>query len=390
VIAVTAGVTPMVSLLSANALAPLLMMAAVAILFVGPRLVILGMGPKLIAAALALLTGLGLASAAWSIVPSASIYKALQLIPLFAAAYVLVAAAFSLSPQSRDRVGRALAVGVLVALPFIAAEVIAGGVLHHLLSEEPLGSINGFLRYKRGVAVIALLLAPAAYWIWVRFGSIAAAAVVVGVLLSAAFVGSGTAMVALAVGLLWAFVSYLFPSFGRRGLTVAVVAAVLGAPLFGLGPTELSTVSGQQVGAYRVNSAMHRLLIWQFASERIAERPLAGWGLASSRAVPGGNERPLGFPELLPLHPHNAALHVWLELGALGALVGAFIVASTVLRIDRTFEPGAGQVLALSAAATTIAVAFVGFGIWQSWWIGAIGLTAACTVAVLPSRSGSS
>ena len=37
------------------------------------------------------------------------------------------------------------------------------------------------------------------------------------------------------------------------------------------------------------DSAGHRLEIWHFAGQRIAERPLLGWGLDASRAIPGGN-----------------------------------------------------------------------------------------------------
>ena len=39
------------------------------------------------------------------------------------------------------------------------------------------------------------------------------------------------------------------------------------------------------------NSFIHRLLIWDFTLNRIAERPLFGWGLDTSRAIPGGVER---------------------------------------------------------------------------------------------------
>ena len=35
-------------------------------------------------------------------------------------------------------------------------------------------------------------------------------------------------------------------------------------------------------------SAGHRLLIWSFTGNRIAEHPVLGWGLDSSRAIPGG------------------------------------------------------------------------------------------------------
>ena len=73
-------------------------------------------------------------------------------------------------------------------------------------------------------------------------------------------------------------------------------------------------------------SALHRLYIWDFAAERIAERPILGWGLDGSRRLPGGDApviirrcdaalQPVGNVRVdgtvMPLHPHNAILQVW-------------------------------------------------------------------------------
>ena len=98
-------------------------------------------------------------------------------------------------------------------------------------------------------------------------------------------------------------------------------------------------------------SAAHRLLIWDFVILRIAERPLLGWGMEASRSLPGHATTPPGGPgplrpgwrrdarlagrraELLPLHPHNGALQLRLELGWPGVLLAALLAR----------RPGAGQ-----------------------------------------------
>jgi O-antigen ligase len=78
-------------------------------------------------------------------------------------------------------------------------------------------------------------------------------------------------------------------------------------------------------------SSRQRLDIWSFAAERISERQWFGWGLEASRTMPA-----------VPLHPHNAALQVWLELGLIGAILFALIwlrVFESVARVaarDRT------------------------------------------------------
>jgi O-antigen ligase len=117
-------------------------------------------------------------------------------------------------------------------------------------------------------------------------------------------------------------------------------------------------------------SAGHRLLIWSFAGDRIAERPLTGWGLDSSRAIPGGDEPIRPGETWMPLHPHNAALQVWLELGAPGAVLFALLVATIWGTLARVEWPG----LFAAAAGGSLTIAFVGcfatYGIWQEWWLG--------------------
>ena len=82
------------------------------------------------------------------------------------------------------------------------------------------------------------------------------------------------------------------------------------------------------------NSTTHRLLIWQFVTQRIFEKPFLGWGVNTARQIPGGGEKytlkvdtpnnkkiVLFRESFLPLHPHNASLQIWLELGAVGAII---------------------------------------------------------------------
>jgi O-antigen ligase len=122
--------------------------------------------------------------------------------------------------------------------------------------------------------------------------------------------------------------------------------------------------------------------VWEFAAEKALARPLLGWGLEASRAVPGGQERPPVGYAYMPLHPHNAALQIWLELGFPGAALAALVMA--LLGTAAASAPRAN----LCAAATTgtlvafAMVAFTAYGAWQSWWIAVAWLTAAALVAL--------
>jgi O-antigen ligase len=138
-------------------------------------------------------------------------------------------------------------------------------------------------------------------------------------------------------------------------------------------------------------SGIHRLLIWRFGADRIAERPLLGWGMDASRAIPGGKTKfndllpTLHYPgdaEAMPLHPHDAALQWQLELGIPGLLLGLTLVVWVIYRIGwRRDRPIGERAAALALAAAALVVGLLSFGIWQAWWLSTLWLTASLFAA---------
>lgn len=128
-----------------------------------------------------------------------------------------------------------------------------------------------------------------------------------------------------------------------------------------------------------IGSVTHRYRIWRFAADRAAERPFLGWGFNVSRSLPGGHVQLAAGAELLPLHPHNAVLQIWLELGVPGLLLLCVL-------LWRSFLPPGWQAFErreLLTRTLTVAVIFVAasvsFGIWQSWWLSTMALVMAST-----------
>ena len=116
---------------------------------------------------------------------------------------------------------------------------------------------------------------------------------------------------------------------------LAIAFAPLTLPRLAHMPAVFDAVDGFK------DSAGHRLLIWSFVGTRISERPALGWGLDSSRAIPGGKYEIRPGQARLPLHPHNAALQIWLELGGIGALPAAALIALLWYRIRGATWPQA-------------------------------------------------
>jgi O-antigen ligase len=172
------------------------------------------------------------------------------------------------------------------------------------------------------------------------------------------------------VGLPMAFLCYYWRSHAARAAALVSILAVISAPLTF---ARLERVSDLVATADAVKfSAGHRLLIWSFVGDRIAEHALAGWGLDSSRAIPGGKDPIEAGATWLPLHPHNAPLQLWLELGVPGAVLLALLAGNAWLALGavewpRMFAAGVGGSLATSFVAS-----FATYGIWQEWWQGTL------------------
>ncbi len=129
-------------------------------------------------------------------------------------------------------------------------------------------------------------------------------------------------------------------------------------------------------------SLQHRLFIWSFTSQRIAEKPLLGWGMNSAKIIPGGDhDVSVGLRQskllwrALPLHPHNAVLQWWLELGLVGALIATFGVTSLITVLWRRRD-SAARIAGAASLGAAMVVSLLSFGAWQSWWLAGMVIVA--------------
>lgn len=244
---------------------------------------------------------------------------------------------------------------------------------------------------KPAASLMALLL-PMGFalpWPWVARAALLLAGSAVLISLP-----GETARLATIAGLGAALFSLMAPRLGPRLVGALVALAILVMPLLvGFIPKIPS--------ASLPLSAVHRLVIWDFAAARIAEKPLTGWGMEASRAMPGGRARPdaatldrlnittpaqreflaYSHVEVMPLHPHNGALQLWLELGGIGALLGAALMLALGFAASRSAAPAVGAGMLASAAVTGM----LSFGLWQAWWVASL-LLAMLALALLPRR----
>ncbi len=334
----------------------------------------------------------GAISAAWAIDPARALTNGVSL-----AAMILLAAAAAQALASGDAAARRpltwmLAFGLVLGLGTAGIDSMTGNAIRagvRGLAEVPMTLAFGL---KPAGSVMALLLPLAAALPIPALSRVTFLAM--GVLMLVVLPGD-TAKIAALAGMVAAAAAWLAPRAAPRLLGAGIGVVILVMPLL------VALIPAAPVERLP-GSAVHRMMIWDFTAARIAERPLLGWGMEASRAIPGARAQPDAealdrmrvtdpalrrwFAEphvqILPLHPHNGALQVWLELGAVGAAIAALLAWFLGVAAARAPSPAA----AAGALASGAVTAMLSFGAWQAWWVAAM-LLAVAVSAGLPGRT---
>lgn len=387
-----AFVAPLLAIYAPLGMAPLLAVVAavLALDLIAERRAVRLPWPALAAAVSLMLWGA--ASTLWTINPKGAWVTLGQV-----SGFVLCALIAFVAARAADHrpIARALLAGILVALAIFAIERLFGAPILTLLKHRDPEIPGLYSAYNRGLAVLIVLLPTALIAFhrshpWLCLGLAGAT-----VAITARYEGAAMTLAALAACAVFA-AALSGPWFVR---TVGVVAAlaILAAPFVANGLITPRLVQMASQGSEGV-SGQHRLLIWQFAAGRIMDKPLLGWGLDASRVMPGGKDKlelhtqscqaPCAIAgERLPLHPHNMALQLWLELGVIGAAIGAVIVLGIFWLIAATSVPRLERALLAAQAGAGLVIAGLSYGVWQIWWLSTLALAAVLSTALLNRRS---
>ena len=258
---------------------------------------------------------------------------------------------------------RILAWGLAAYGCLLLVEAFTGGGVYgtlRVLIEDPIRPDLGRKNIAQGsfvlaliwpVAAVAGLRAGAPLWLAVPM-AVGTAVLAQGFLSDAPVLAVG---LALGVGA----TVWIWPRSAPKAMGLAAAGMMLVMPLL------ILAVRMADTGAHLPTSWDQRMGYWAFTMGRIADHPWRGWGLDASRA----------FSPEIQLHPHNGALQIWLELGAVGAVLAALTWAFVFRRLARDERS-----LLTAGTAGSVAVylffGLVSFGVWQEWWLALAALVA--------------
>ena len=409
-LAVAGAISPTLSVFAYKGLAPLFFAVAVIELALFWRDHRTLPRPRIDAAALlGAFVIWGFIGSAWSLDPEASWATAGKLALMGILGLPLLAVVRRLDPAPRRLVVSASLWGIAVGLALMAVEVFfrmpitrvlyAALRIPHALDPSMLNP---------AATVLVLLAAVATGELLHRRRVLGGLCIGLAAILLAILSQSMAAGLAGIVAVV-AFAAVYWGGAGAgRALAALVAAAILVAPLLPtrvLGPAEEFHWPNDAIP-----SVYQRIAIWQFTETRIDERPVLGWGLDAARRIPGGHDGikaeslhiqdPVmrervakyfnsGNIEQMPLHPHNAALQIWLEAGGIGAALTAAFVLAVLWASARGWAASRPATAGTFAFAISgLVIAGLSYGIWQTWWLATLWLGA--TFAQLASTSEAS
>ncbi len=285
--------------------------------------------------------------------------------------------------DARDKVGLALTIGLTVSLLLVVFELSNDADIYRTLTGKQNDPDVPLFRYNRGTTALVLLSWPAAAWLWSleRHGfAIALVTLAIG---AAAYGDSASALVSGLIAVVVAIAAAVAPSATLMVGGLVTGAFILLAPWFLISLLGWTRTFADQIPP----SILDRMEIWNHGARAVLDAPLFGHGIGAIRHLPLPDPAVSGYRYLVkpPTHPHDAALQVWLELGAVGALLFAVLVWLTA-RVIRSLD-APWRAAAAAASAGTIFTAMVSYGLWQETWLGIIGMTAlAFRVLAAPAR----
>ncbi len=327
-------------------------------------------------------------SLVWVIDPADGVRKwalvFLAVLPVLAA----FAIAKDLAPAERRVAQTGILAGIGAGFSLIIVEVATGGFFSSFVFPEATFTVELF---NRSPSVLLIFIWPAIAILLPRSRWLALALMVVGIGLGK-ILPSEAALGAYAIGIAVFAATWFFARATRIIVTVILLTGIMASPV--MTSTVMSPNMVREMMPEVNPSLLHRLQIWDFTSQHIAERPFLGWGIHSARTIPGGQERYLvknsagvviGQGDRLPLHPHNGALQVWLELGLPGALAFAFLLALMVWQAGGIADRGR-RAAGLAMLSTMVPIWLFSFGIWQGWWLSAL-ILAGVLMTVTPPQT---
>lgn len=195
---------------------------------------------------------------------------------------------------------------------------------------------------------------------------------------------SQSAQLAFFMGVLTYFAFPYKQKIAYKTLAVLIAIAIITAPFLVKFMFDAVVMDINSVPWIKNGYAAERLEIWNFISSYALQSPIYGHGILATRFIEDFEAGQLFYESTSVLHPHNFAVQIWIEFGSLGALLAAALFAFYISTINK--EKPEDTRLILTVFISTLSIMAVGYGMWQSWWLGMLFFIASLVAMINSSQ----
>lgn len=311
-----------------------------------------------------------LSSSIWSIAPKTTVIISLQLVSIILLARFIFHRGDFLSINYKIVV-----IGMLSAIIIFFIERFSYGYfskyLRYLTSHPKTYDLSWF---DRGCSLLSISTWPIIYMLVKNRKK--AAAFLIYILVFITLISSDNT--SGLIGFVLASVGYILLTVSKMRLSwlvkFSMILYLIAMPI--VSKLEDPRFIAKEYGENIPISYIHRLLIWNFVTNKALDTPIFGRGIGTSKFIPIEEEDHFLYLDRklspLPLHPHNNVLQIFLELGVIGVVLFGLYMWKILSIIGNLSLEKSDILWGASSYATFINYFFIGmvsFGIWQSWWM---------------------
>ncbi|HHL42513.1 MAG TPA: O-antigen ligase domain-containing protein, partial [Hellea balneolensis] len=219
-----------------------------------------------------------------------------------------------------------------------------------------------------GNSVLAIMFVPTALLAWMRGGKwrLFACNLAALVLFTTYISGTAANLVAVIAACLIMIIGYFWPKIALHLSFLVAGIVVTAAPILAFTASRLTPAFKAKLPF----SWEERVENWSYLYDRIFEKPVFGHGFDAVRTFTETHTI-RGFPDraYVSLHPHNAGLHIWVELGFVGAVMVYFALYLGAKHLTQPGRLNHGQMVATAGLVMSATViSSLSYGVWQDWW----------------------